>query len=206
MPARTDGECRIVELEPGGKVQYWPLFHPGLVKPDFIDHLHTELAWQQLPVRMFGREILQPRLTAYYGDDRIDYRYSGLKLTPRPWTRQLAWLREMLVEVTGLRFNSVLCNLYRDGRDYMGWHADDEPELGPAPVIASLSFGACRRFVFKPRSGASERHEFQLQTGSLLLMSGALQRHWLHQLPKAMRVQSPRINLTFRQIRKSGPE
>lgn len=201
MLAQNTGQFRTVELEPGGVVEYWSCFHPALLAPDFHDHLHEDLAWQQLPVRMFGREVPQPRLTAYYGDDNRNYRYSGLTLNARPWTRQLLWLRELLADVTGHCFNSVLCNLYRDGRDYMGWHADNERELGPEPVIASLSFGARRRFVFKPRAGGPLRREFQLQTGSLLLMRGDVQRHWLHQLPRALRVRDSRINLTFRCIR-----
>jgi alkylated DNA repair dioxygenase AlkB len=149
---------------------------------------------------MFGRSIPQPRLTDFRADPGVSYRYSGLTLEARPWTDDLAGLRRFAEDMAGQRFNSVLCNLYRDGRDYMGWHADNEPELGPNPVIASLSFGARRRFTLKPRSGQEERVEFELECGSLLVMRGDTQRHWLHQLPRAARVREARINLTFRDI------
>jgi len=139
-------------------------------------------------------------LTAFYGNREVNYRYSGLTLQARPWTGELEKLRRIAEELSGRKYNSVLCNLYRDGRDYMGWHADDERELGSNPVIASMSFGAERRFLLKPRNGEEERIEFLLKSGSLLVMRGDLQRHWLHQLPRALRISRKRINLTFRQI------
>lgn len=194
-------ECTInTTLAPGGRVQYWSSLNAELCSSDLFERLSRDLDWRRLPVRMFGRSILQPRLTDFRADPGICYRYSGLSLKARPWTADLAWMRQLVEEVVGQRFNSVLCNLYRDGRDYMGWHADDEPELGPDPVIASLSFGARRRFSLKSRSGREERIELELEPGSLLVMRGDLQRHWLHQLPRALRVNDSRINLTFRNI------
>lgn len=191
---------QVFPLSPNGQVRFWSDLLAEGVAAEAFAALETGLDWRQLPVRMFGRSILQPRLTAYYGDPGSDYRYSGLSLVPQAWPRTLAALRDLVAAATGARWNCVLCNLYRDGRDYMGWHADNEPELGPEPLIASLSLGATRRFVFKPRSGDGERRSFELTSGSLLEMSGEVQRYWLHQLPRALRVRQPRINLTFRYI------
>lgn len=190
-----------MDLAPAGKVHYWPCAVPELRSEEVFERLRRDLDWRQLPVRMFGRAIPQPRLTDFRADQGVCYRYSGLALEASPWSADLAWMRQIVQERTGHRFNSVLCNLYRDGRDYMGWHADDEPELGPEPVIASLSFGACRRFLIKSRSGQGRQLEFKLESGSLLVMSGDLQHHWVHQLPRALGVHEARINLTFRNIR-----
>jgi len=181
-------------------VDYWPLADPDIEVGVAEQQLGGGLEWRQLPVRMFGRSIPQPRLTAFYGDREVNYRYSGLTLKARPWIPELKELRRIVEERSGQKYNSVLCNLYRDGRDYMGWHADDERELGLDPVIASMSFGAARRFLLKPRNGEGERIEFLLKSGSLLVMRGDLQRQWLHQLPRALKISQQRINLTFRQI------
>jgi alkylated DNA repair dioxygenase AlkB len=189
-----------LDLPPSGNVDYWPCAHSGLDLAEVENALERGLDWRQLPVHMFGRSIPQPRLTAFCGDLKVTYRYTGLSLHAQPWTRTLNRLRTVVEELSGQQFNSVLCNLYRDGRDYMGWHADDERALGSNPVIASMSFGAERRFLLKPRSGAANRVEFLLKSGSLLVMRGDLQQHWLHQLPRALRVTQQRINLTFRQI------
>lgn len=194
-------ECaKATELPPAGRVQYWPLAAPGLCPAEVFSNLSLGLDWRQLPVRMFGRSIPQPRLTDFRADPGIRYRYSGLTLDARPWSDDLSRIRRIVEHRAGCCFNSVLCNFYRDGRDYMGWHADNEPELGREPVIASVSFGARRRFVLKRRSGGGERVEFELEPGSLLVMRGDIQEHWLHQLPRALRVSEGRINLTFRNI------
>jgi alkylated DNA repair dioxygenase AlkB len=157
------------------------------------------LDWQQRPIRLFGREVMQPRLTCFYGEPGVRYRYSGKTLEAHRFTDELRDLAERLGECIGTGFNSVLCNLYRDGRDSMGWHADDETELGKDPVIASVSLGQARRFRLKPRSGGGSR-ALMLEHGSLLVMSGDLQHHWLHELPKSRQALGPRINLTFRRI------
>jgi alkylated DNA repair dioxygenase AlkB len=151
---------------------------------------------------MFGKEVPQPRLTAWYGDPAAQYTYSGLTWEPRPWTPTLLDLRRRLEAATDARFNSVLLNYYRDGRDSMGWHADNEPELGAAPAIASLSLGASRRFRLRPYRGGLTHPSFSLDlpTGSLLLMRGPTQQHWQHELPKTARPVGPRLNLTFRWI------
>lgn len=165
--------------------------------------LTSTIAWRQEPIRMFGKEVMQPRLTAWHGDATAHYQYSGLALTPQPWTPALQELRKQVEAATATRFNSVLLNLYRAGQDSMGWHADNEPELGPAPVIASVSLGATRRFRLKPRDPQRTPHEpvsLDLTAGSLLVMRGLTQQHWLHAVPKTAHPVGPRINLTFRKV------
>lgn len=167
-----------------------------------LAELTATVAWQQQPIKLFGKEVMQPRLTAWYGDPKATYRYSGLRLEPLPWLPALQQLRARLETATGARFNSVLLNLYRSGQDSMGYHADDEPELGPEPVIASLTLGATRTFRLRPRrSVAAQALSLPLLAGSLLLMRGATQQNWLHALPKTTRPVGPRLNLTFRLVK-----
>ncbi|WP_019946975.1 alpha-ketoglutarate-dependent dioxygenase AlkB family protein [Hymenobacter aerophilus] len=166
-----------------------------------LAELTATVAWRQEPIKLFGREVMQPRLTAWYGDPNATYRYSGLHLEPLPWLPALQHLRAQLEAATGARFNSVLLNLYRSGQDSMGYHADDEPELGPAPVIASLTLGATRTFRLKPRPGVpAQALSLPLPAGSLLVMRGETQQNWLHALPKTVRPVGPRLNLTFRLV------
>ena len=164
------------------------------------DRLLQELPWEVHRVRMFGREIDSPRRSCWIGDPGAAYRYSGIRHEPHPWPPLLLPLRERLVLETGVHFNSVLANLYRDGRDSMGWHSDDEPELGEHPVIASLSLGATRRFVLRHRLERSRRHTLELPDGSLLVMRGRTQVQWQHALPRTAKPVGPRVNLTFRRI------
>ena len=166
---------------------------------DLFDALLAAVPWENHPVRLFGREHPAPRLSCWIGDPQARYRYSGLVREPRPWTPQLAALRDRLQATLDTRFDSVLANLYRDGRDAMGWHADDEPELGPLPVIASISLGATRRFVLRHRDGAP-RLALDLPPGSLLCMQGATQAHYRHALMRTARAVGPRINLTYRRV------
>ena len=182
-----------------------PTFLPPAAAAALLAQFTAEVAWEQRSIRIFGQEIPQPRLTAWYGDADARYTYSGLAWEPRPWTPALLALRRRVEAATGARFNSVLLNLYRDGRDSMGWHADDEPELGPAPAIASLSLGATRRFRLRPRAGlAHPPFGLALPGGSLLLMRGPTQQHWQHALPKTARPSGPRLNLTFRWVIPAG--
>jgi alkylated DNA repair dioxygenase AlkB len=167
---------------------------------ELFRQLRQEVDWRQEAVVLFGKRHLVPRLVAWHGDPDASYAYSGVAHDPRPWVPPLATLRERVEALTGHRFNGVLLNLYRDGRDGMGWHADDEPELGPDPVIASVSLGATRRFRMRHRSNRGARLAIDLEHGSLLLMCGATQHHWLHALPKTSRPAGERINLTFRRI------
>ena len=161
-------------------------------------HLLEAVPWEVHRIRMFGRWVDSPRLSCWMGDEDAAYRYSGVRFEPRPWSPALADVRQRLEAECGARFNSVLANLYRDGRDAMGWHRDDEPELGESPLIASLSLGATRRFLLK--EAQSNRHAIDLSSGDLLLMSGASQRRYRHSLPRTAKAVGARINLTFRRV------
>ncbi len=181
-------------------VLYYPNFLESDLAASYYKILEQQLAWKQYPIRMFGRTLLQPRLIAWYGDEGITYRYAQTTLTATGWTPELVILQQQLLAQTGQRFNSVLVNWYRDGQDSMGWHSDDEPELGTAPHIASISLGAARKLYFRTVQKPHERASVVLEAGSLLLMQGDSQQRWQHQIAKSRRVQTGRINLTFRQI------
>jgi alkylated DNA repair dioxygenase AlkB len=177
-------------------------YRPGFVgdSETVMRRLMDELELEQESIVLFGREVLVPRLVGYYGDPGRPYRYSGRDHQPRPWTAELAGIRRRLVEATRTPYDSVLVNLYRDGRDAMGRHADDEPELGPRPDdvrIASISLGARRTFRLRPRIGG-ERIDFELGDGDLLVMGGTTQSHWVHEVPRTRAAVGPRLNLTFR--------
>jgi alkylated DNA repair dioxygenase AlkB len=162
--------------------------------------LGAAIPWEVHRLRLFGRDVDSPRLSCWIGDPGAAYAYSGSRFQPRPWPAALLPVRGRLQAELGIDFNSVLANLYRDGRDCMGWHGDDEIELGPRPVIASLSLGATRRFVLKQRHGAGRKLELPLPHGSLLLMRGDTQRRYRHALPRTAKPVGSRINLTFRRI------
>ena len=186
---------------PQAELLFAPDFLPAAEATALLDHLAATVGWEQRTIRLFGQQFPQPRLTAWYGDPAARYTYSGLAWEPHPWLPVLTRLRQQLEAATAARYNSVLLNLYRDGRDSMGWHADDEPELGPAPTIASLSLGATRRFRLRPRAGLPHTpFSIDLPHGSLLLMHGSTQQHWQHALPKTARPVGPRLNLTFRWV------
>lgn len=163
--------------------------------------LLADLPWEQRPIVVFGREIPQPRLIAWGGE--LPYRYSGQTLEPRPLTPVLASLLEEVSAAVGAPFNHVLLNRYRDGRDRLGWHADDERELGPSPLIAALSLGAERRFTLHRKRRKKQKRSYRLAHGSLLVMGGACQHTWRHAVPGMAGVTDERINLTFRLLR--GP-
>lgn len=158
------------------------------------------IVWKHEAIRMFGKMVMQPRFTAWYGDEGKSYTYSGLKMNPLPWNDGLFQLKTKIEELVQSSFNSVLLNFYRDGNDHMGWHSDNEPELGKNPIIASLNLGASRRFLFRRNSNHTEKVEVSLNHGSLLLMKGQTQHFWQHSLPKQAKSNSIRINLTFRTI------
>lgn len=185
-------------------LEYLPGFLDRGQADRLFDRLRSELAWARREIRLFGRSVMQPRLVAWYGDPGARYRYSGVTWEPLPWHPALSELRSRLETRTGARFNSVLANGYRDGRDSMGWHSDDEPELGTDPLIASISLGEERRLLFRPGDAAARgpgrTHALQLGHGSLLLMRGACQQRYQHSLPKTRRALGWRINLTFRWV------
>jgi alkylated DNA repair dioxygenase AlkB len=165
--------------------------------------LLARVPWEVHRIRLFGRTVDSPRLSCWIGDPGAAYRYSGALFTPHPWPASLAALRAAVAQAAGAPFNSVLANRYRSGTDAMGWHSDDEPELGPQPVIASLSLGATRRFVLKARAG-DQRLVLELPHGSLLVMRGDTQRNYRHALPRTAKPVGERVNLTFRQVGRNG--
>jgi alkylated DNA repair dioxygenase AlkB len=182
-----------------GTVSYEPHVLDPARGDDLLRALLAGTAWSQESLTLYGRRVPFPRLSAWYGDPGAVYTYSGIRNEPLPWTATLDGLRDLLAARTGVRFNSVLLNLYRHGGEHMGWHADDEPELGTTPTIASVSVGAERVFEFQHR-GDRERIALVLGHGSLLLMTGETQRHWRHRLPKQRGVGGVRVNLTFRLV------
>lgn len=195
---------QLIEIEDGELVYYPQLF--SVAQSDrWLTVLQATVQWRQDAIRMFGKLLPLPRLTAWYGDRGTTYSYSGITMQPSLWTAELQEIKSGVEAIAHQPFNSVLLNYYRQGRDSMSWHSDDEPELGQNPVIASVSFGGTRRFML--------RHKFRrelstvkldLAHGSCLLMKGATQHFWQHQIPKTTKPVSPRINLTFRVIRNSG--
>jgi alkylated DNA repair dioxygenase AlkB len=195
-----------VDLEAGADVALLPQWLPAEEAEATFTALYAAIPWETHRLRLFGREVDAPRLSCWIGDPHTSYVYSGTRFEPHPWPPLLADLRERLQRVCGARFNSVLANLYRDGRDSMGWHSDDEPELGDQPLIASLSLGAERRFRLRRRlprtvkSSPADTVNLLLPPGSVLRMAGATQRLYRHDLPKTRRAVASRINLTFRWI------
>ncbi|XRD81645.1 alpha-ketoglutarate-dependent dioxygenase AlkB [Dyella halodurans] len=187
---------------PGAELSLWPSWlAPAAADELFVD-LMASIAWEVHRIRIYGREVESPRLSCWIGDADATYVYSRTRFEPHPWTPTLMALRARVEAACATRFNSVLANLYRDGRDSMGWHSDDEPELGRQPVIASLSLGAVRRFRLRAKRGEGKRqvHVIELGHGSLLRMAGDTQHLYVHDLPKTTAAVGPRINLTFRQV------
>ncbi len=183
------------------QLQYHPLLFDPKEQSLLMNALQEEIPWKQEHIKLFGKTHPTPRLTAWHGDTHCVYKYSGVVNQPFPWTPSLLIIKTRIESLSnGTTFNCVLLNFYRDGSDKMGWHSDDEKELGPNPSIASVSFGATRRFDFKHKTEAHNKFSIQLESGSLLLMQGDMQHHWLHQIPAQKRIQEPRINLTFRYI------
>ena len=191
---------------PGADVRYASSWLEKDEADILLEQLRDEISWEQHQFLMFGREVTAPRLSCWIGDPGATYVYSRTRFEPRAWTPSLIPLRARLEQFCSTRFNSVLANLYRDGRDSMGWHSDDEPELGEEPVIASLSLGATRRFRLRrrlprgTRPTSADTLDLPLTHGSLLCMAGDTQRLYQHDLPKSAAVAAPRINLTFRYI------
>jgi alkylated DNA repair dioxygenase AlkB len=187
-------------MELGGAwVDYLPAWLDSREADRCLSALRDELAWEQREIVMFGRRVLQPRLIAWAGS--LGYRYSGQTLEPRTATPTTAALMGRVVGHTRVPFNHVLVNRYRDGSDSIGLHADDEPELGRDPVVATLSLGATRRFVLKPRRArAGPSRSFDVDHGSLLVMGGTCQRHYIHGVPRQTTVVGERISLTFRRL------
>ncbi len=167
----------------------------------WFEQLIDVTPWTQDNIVMFGRTMKVPRLSAWHGNADAGYTYSNIDLVPLPWNAPLLEIKALIEPLVGVVFNSVLVNLYRDGADSVAWHADDEPELGAEPVIASVSLGATRTFKLKHQTDSSLRHSMELVDGNLLIMQGRTQQCWMHAVPKRAKAVGPRINLTFRTVR-----
>ncbi|MEI6199768.1 MAG: alpha-ketoglutarate-dependent dioxygenase AlkB [Actinomycetota bacterium] len=180
----------------------------AILTPDFLSielanellqSLLTSTQWENQSLIMFGKKVEEPRLSTWHADPHLPYTYSGAKRVPQPWTAPLNQIRALCEEQTEHTFNGVLVNLYRTGNDHLGWHSDDEKVNGPEPIIASISLGAERKFELRHKE-TGERVSTMLSHGSLLVMSGLSQSHWLHRIPKSTGLDEPRINLTFRHL------
>lgn len=185
---------------PDGELWFAPAWLARAEADALYERLMDEVPWEVHRIRMFGRAVDSPRLSCWIGDPGAGYTYSRTRFEPRTWPQALHALRPRMDAAAGVAMNSVLANLYRTGDDHMGWHADDEPELGRRSVIASLSLGATRRFALRHRARRAGTVALDLTHGSLLLMAGDTQAHWQHALKKTARAVGPRINLTFRRI------
>ncbi len=180
--------------------QYIPEFLAQSEAEQLFNQLKSSIDWRQDKISVYGKQYPIPRLQAFIADEGITYTYSGLTLYGSGFPDYIQTLKNRISSITNSRFNALLANLYRDGKDHMGWHSDDERELGAAPVIASLSLGAERTFQLRHRRSPKQRIDIELASGSLLIMGPELQQQWQHALPKRLRVSQPRINLTFRYI------
>jgi alkylated DNA repair dioxygenase AlkB len=195
-----DGEPRLLHI-PDAELRYWPRIDLGSPVDRVLQALIDQTPWRTEVITLWGQQHRQPRLSAWFGDPGAHYTYSGLALDPLPWTDLLSDIRGRVEALAEASFNSVLMNYYRDHRDSMGMHSDDEPELGRNPVIASLSLGEQRTFVLKHKLRKDLKPVgVVLESGSLLLMQGATQHHWKHGINKLSRPCGPRLNLTFRYV------
>ncbi len=191
--------CLRIDMPDADVTLYPSLFSEHEADTLFQDLLH-HIVWQQDSIKLYGRVHPVPRLTAWYGDPDTTYRYSGITVISTPWVPVLLTIKKRIEEISNASFNSVLLNRYRDGADSMGWHADDERELGTNPVIGSVSLGQSRILQMKHKTDKSQKRAIALTSGSFLLMQGAVQHHWLHQIAKSKRPLGARINLTYRCI------
>lgn len=185
---------------PDAEIIYHKDFFQSIEADILFHQLMNETPWRQDPITVFGKSYPQPRLTALYGNQDLSYGYSGIRMQPLPWTKTLLEIKTKIENLTPVKFTTVLLNLYRDGQDSNGWHADNEKELGINPYIASLSLGQSRDFHLKHNTMKEERIKIELHHGSLLLMGGTTQHFWKHQIAKTAKPIGPRINLTFRVV------
>ena len=191
---------KIIFTLPDAEIEYFPHLFPADEATTFFEKLRTETPWQQDDITIFGKTHPQPRLTCLYGNEGKPYGYSNIVMQPHMWTPLMMYIKEAVEKTVGGNFTTVLANLYRDGQDSNGWHADNEKELGRNPVIASVSFGAERSFQLKHNT-LDIKQNIILEHGSLLIMKGSTQHFWKHQIPKTKKETGARINLTFRIIK-----
>lgn len=183
-----------------GSYIYISSFYDKITADKYFSRLISDIKWKQESMNMYGKQIPFPRLTAWYGDNDKPYTFSGITLNPNLWSPGLAKIKADVEPIANVNFNSVLLNRYRNGNDSISWHTDAEKELGKNPVIASVNFGAERKFQLK-HTETGERIDILLKHGSLLIMKGELQHFWKHQIPKTKKVIGERVNLTFRVIK-----
>lgn len=182
-----------------GEYLFFPDFFSKSESDLFLQKLKDEIEWKQESMNMYGKQVDFPRLTAWYGNNDKPYSFSGITLQPKIWTKELLEIKGKIEPLSNVQFNSVLLNRYRSGNDSISWHTDAEKELGQNPVIASVNFGATRKFQLR-HIKTKEKVEIELTHGSLLIMQGELQHFWQHQVPKTSKIVNERINLTFRVI------
>ena len=193
----------VISLQ-DGEILFMRNFFTPTESKNYFELLQNNINWKQEEVKFYGKTFPVPRKTAWYGYEGFNYSYSGITCFPVIWTNELLEIKKEIEKfIPEEDFTSVLLNLYNNGNDKMGWHADDEKELGINPTIASVSLGETRRFDIKHKQNPELHYKFELTSGSLLIMRGALQHHWVHQIPAQKKVKEPRINLTFRTIKKS---
>lgn len=185
---------------PNAEVIYIPNFYDQHQVNTYLEYFKNNIPWQQDDIKIFGKTYPQPRLTALYATNEKPYSYSNITMKPNKLTSELQQIKRDVEKVCQHEFTTVLLNLYRNGNDSNGWHADNEKALGTNPVIASLSFGSTRAFHFKHRTIKEETYKLDLEPGSLLIMKGEMQHFWLHQIPKTKKHVNERINLTFRTL------
>lgn len=185
-----------------GEVWYMDNFMPYDKAEFYFNKLLNDIKWRQEEIKYYGKIFPVPRQTAWYGYEGFNYKYSGIMCNPEPWTLELLEIKKVIEHfLKDEQFNSVLLNLYRSGNDKVSWHADNEPELGINPTIASVSLGAARRFELKHKTRPDQKLQIELKSGSLIVMKGATQHNWLHQIPQQKRIADARINLTYRTIK-----
>jgi alkylated DNA repair dioxygenase AlkB len=199
LPGLSGRELERLSL-PDAEIYVRRNFPTSVAAATALERLMAETPWRSETVTLWGKTYAQPRLTAWYGDAGRAYSYSGITLQPEPWTALLQALKADVERAVADKFNSVLLNYYRNERDSVGYHSDDEAELGPTPTIASLSFGDTRTFVLKPKDKQHKPMRVALEDATLLLMKGATQQNWRHGIEKETRPCGPRVNLTFRKI------
>lgn len=192
-------EKKIVQIL-NGEYLYIPNFFDVPKANEYLKTFKENIIWKQESMKMYGKQVMFPRLTSWYGESDKPYTFSGITLQPHPWTKELMEIKAVIEPVCEVVFNSVLLNLYRDGNDSISWHTDAEKELGKNPLIASVNFGAERKFQIR-HNQTQEIIDIHLKHGSLLVMQGELQHFWKHQVPKQKKITEERINLTFRVIK-----
>jgi len=198
-----DNQQNTINVDlPDAEVVLYESFFSTSQSNELFVQLKNKIEWRQDSMKMYGKDVNLPRLTAWHGDNDKNYSFSGITLNPQIWTSDLLLIKQRIETVVNTNFNSVLLNFYRNGNDSISWHTDDETELGKNPTIASVTFGETRQFQLKHRYKKELKTiTIPLQNGSLLLMKGTTQHFWLHQIPKSTKQLKERINLTFRTIK-----